>query len=322
MKENKYYNILPYTLYEKNNLDTILEYLIENDICEKLIVKSFSGKFNETNNLGEYKANGRLIEEEGIIQYSKELVNEFYNFLLTHYQAGLGKHISFSLELNQDTFGLEYTDSKKIAVKYFNTYYNQIPINPIYKLKFDTNRNVLPATKFETLDSHKQYLLLNLENKSELIIPYLAGDDLFYNRKLFETNSMINEIFQFENNLKILIELNKKYQLEQDNLFTHKTVAQNIYKEFAENFDSLNQIEFIENQINSKTKVTRSFIVVLFDLFSNQLKLQMPSGKDFGIIINNFFGFNFSEIKLNGSEGDKHYKQIESIKKEWANFRN
>lgn len=322
MREKKYFNILPNKLYKKNNLDAQLEYLIKNGICEKFVVKGFSGKFAKTNNLGELKATGMLNERGVIIKYSKDLVCEFYNFLLTHYKAGLGKYILFNLKLNQDTFGLEYTDNKKIAVKYFNTYYSQIPINRSFKFKFDTNRNILPATKFETLDRYKKAMLLNLENKSELIIPYLAGDDLFYNRKLFETNSMINEIFEFENNLKILVELNKKYKLEQDNYFTKKTIAHQIFDKFDNEFESLKQLEFIEYQINSKETVKRAHLVLLFDLFSNQLNTDFPSGKTFGEIINSFFGFNFKQIKLNGSENKKHSISIEKLKKEWANFLN
>jgi hypothetical protein len=47
-----------------------------------------------------------------------------------------------------------------------------------------------------------------------------------------------------------------------------------------------------------------------------------PSGKVFGEIINNHFGFDFYEIGLNGSEGDRHSKRIEGFKKEWESFTN
>ena len=234
---------------------------------------------------------------------------------MTHYKAGLGSHINFNLKFYQDTFGLNFSESKKIAQECFKIYYNNIQINPSFNLKIDKNRNIIPATNFESLKRHKEYLLLNLERKSELIIPYLAGDNEYFKRTLFENNSMIKEIFEFENNLKILIELNRRFKFEHDDIFTPKPKSKLIFEEYSNQFHSLKQIEFIENQIASYEKVNRAFIISLFDFFSGSLNIKTPSAKLFREIINEYFSFNFSEIGLNGSEGEKHRQRIETFKK-------
>lgn len=322
MKNKQYYSVLPKKLYKTNNLDLIIEHLIENNICNKFTSHQYSGNFEKTAVLGEYYSKSKVSKIYDSIIYNKEIIKEFYNFLLTHYKAGLGQHIPFNLKIYQDTFGLNYTESKKIALEYFDIYYNEIPINPSFKLKFDKYRNIIPATKFESLSRYKDCLYLNLEDKTDLIIPYLAGDNDYYNRDKFENNSMIKEIFEFENSLKILLELNNKYQFEEDNIFTPPPISKIIYEEYSNQFHSLKQVEFIENQITSIEKVDRAFIVSLFDFFSRELKIKRPSGKIFGKIINDYFSFNFGKIKLNGSEGDSHFTKIDSLKKEWESFTN
>ncbi|RCS28087.1 hypothetical protein DUT90_01915 [Polaribacter sp. WD7] len=299
-----------------------MKHLEENKICEKFILKNVSANFEKTDKLGEWISRGELCKSRFIYRYTTSVIEELYSFLLDHYKSGLNQYILFNLSFYEETFGKTYEKSKEIALNYFNTYYNQIPIHPSFKLKFDSNRNMIPTPKFESLYNYKKNLLLNIENKSELIIPYLAGNIDFYNSHLFHNNFIIKEVFEFENNLKILIELNRRFKFEEDNIFTQKSISQKIFEKYEDEFDSLKQIEFIEYQIKLKEKTIRADIVSLFDFFSNHLNIKTPSGKVFGEIINSYFDFNFSKIKLNSSESTKHFKNIEKLKKDWENFTN
>lgn len=317
MKENTFYNILPNELYITNDLDLISEYLIENNICQRFISKSIAGKFEKTDTLGEWSSKGQLYETNKLLIYSNKATKELYTFLLSHYKAGVGKHITFNLEFHQDTFGLNYDESKKIALAYFDLYYNEIPINASFKLKFDKNRNIIPAARFESLDRYKKSIFLNLERKSELIIPYLAGDEKFYNRQLFENNSMIKEIFEFENNLKILIELNDKYQFENDDIFTPKTISKQILDEYGNLFHSIKQIEFIEKQLENKSNCYHGFVVSLFLFFKDELQIKRPSARIFREIIIEYFEFEFGEIKLSNPNSIKNKERIEKLEEDW-----
>tara|TARA_R110001592_G_C13095826_1_gene743784 strand:- start:542 stop:1504 length:963 start_codon:yes stop_codon:yes gene_type:complete len=319
MKKKQYYKILPNQLYKTNNQDIIIKHLVENNICEKFTTHQYSGNFEKTDVLGEFYSKSRRTKIYDSLIYSNEVINEFYSFLLTHYRAGLGQHIIFNLKLHQEIFGLSYTKSKKIALSYFEVYYNQIPVNPSFKLKFDEIRNIIPATKFESLKRYKDCLFLNLENKSELIIPYLAGEDNYYNRDLFENNSMIKEIFEFENNLKILIELNNKYQFEKDDIFTPKPKAELIYEDYSDDFHSIEQIQFIEKQFLNEKNRNYSFVVSLFYFFINEIQIKMPSADLFNEIISTNFNFTFSKIKLNDPSNLNHKKRVNKLKKEWLN---
>jgi hypothetical protein len=319
MKKKQYYKILPNQIYKTNNQNLINEFLIANNICEEVTCHSYSGNFERTDVLGEYYSNSRRNKIQNKLIYSSEVINEFYSFLLNHYKAGLGQHIPLNLKLYKDTFGLNFTESKKIALSYFVVYYNEIPFNPSFKLKFDEIRNIIPATKFESLKRYKDYLFLNLKNKSELIIPYLAGEDNYYNRDLFENNSMIKEIFEFENNLKILIELNNKYQFEKDDIFTPKPKAELIYEDYSDDFNSIEQIQFIEKQFLNEKNRNYSFVVSLFYFFINEIQIKMPSADLFNEIISTNFNFTFSKIKLNDPSNLNHKKRVNKLKKEWLN---
>ncbi len=320
MIKKKYYNILPNQLYRTNNIDLIADFLIENNICERFISKSFSGKFEKTDTLGEWSAKGQLSQTDEILVYSNKVTRELYTFLLTHYKAGLGKHITFNLKFYQDTFGLNFLESKKIALEYFNIYYNNIQINPSFNLKFDENRNIIPATNFESLKRHKEYLFLNLEKKSELMIPYLAGDNEYFNRTLFENNSMIREIFEFENNLKIILELNRKYQLEDDDIFTPKPKSSLIFEEYSSKFHSLKQVQFIEQQLICEENRNRAYVVSLFYFFKDEIKIKKTSADLFAELIIKNFNFNFGKIQLSDPTNNEHKNRVIKIKEDWDKF--
>ena len=313
MKKQQYYNILPRQLYESNNLDLIVDHLVANNICQKCITHSYSSKLEKTDVLGEMRSKSRKPEIYDSLRFNDEVTSELYNFLLTHYQAGLGNYIPFSVKFQHDTFGLNYIESKKIAISYFDFYYNQISINPSFELKFDENRKIIPATKLEALKRNKDCLHLNLGNKTELIFPYLAGDNSFFNRELFENNLTIIEIFEFENNLKILLELNNKYQLEEDHVFGNKSKAKQIFENFENEFDSLKQLENKSNQ-------NHGFIVSLFYFFKDELQIKRPSARIFREIIMDYFEINFGKIKLSDPQNEAHKKRIDKLNNSWEKF--
>ncbi|PQJ73588.1 hypothetical protein [Polaribacter butkevichii] len=319
--QSKYYKIIPDQLYKTNNQELIIEYLVENKICGEFTNILYTGEFEKTDVLGEHYSKSRRTKVYDSQIYSNEVINEFYSFLLTHYKAGLGKHIMFNLKLHEDTFGLKDSKCKKIALSYFEVYYNQIPINPGFKLKLDEVRNIIPATKFESLKRYKDCLFLSLENKSELIIPYLAGDDNYYNRDLFENNSMIKEIFEFENNLKILIELNKKFKFEEDDIFIPKTKAKIIFKEYNDQFQSLKQLQFIEEKLTIEENRKPSYIVSLYFFFKlEKVNLKIPKEKDFREILLDYFDLKLKRLKVNDSSNDKHQIRMRTIQNEWLEF--
>jgi hypothetical protein len=320
--ENKYFGKLPLELYENKKLEEIIDYLSKNKVCTKMAGVSYFVEHKKTNDLGVDSTKINHKEAYNSLNFEDNLINELYRFLLTHYSRGLGDYIMVDLNLSKETFGMPYKDKRNIALKYFNLYFDEISIPIQFSFAFDDDRNIIPATNFQKLKRVRDELRGNLTKNIDLLLPYLAGELSFFNRELFETNTAIKEIFQFENILKILIKINTDYKFEKDDIFTPKKKAELIYKQYASEFDSLIQVEFVEHLISTKEKINRAFIVSLFAFFSKELKIKRPSGKIFGKIINDYFNLNFGTIKLNGSEGDSHSTKIANLKKEWESFTN
>ncbi|ARV06108.1 hypothetical protein BTO04_05050 [Polaribacter sp. SA4-10] len=320
--ENKYFGKLPLELYENKKLEEIIDYLSENKVCTKTAGVSYIVEHKKTNDLGVDSSKINHKEAYSSLNFEDNLINELYRFLLTHYTRGLGDYIMVDLNLSKETFGMPYKDKRNIALKYFNLYFGEISIPIQFSFTFDDDRNIIPATNFQKLKRVRDELKGNLTKNIDLLLPYLAGELSFFNRELFETNTTITKIFHFENILKILIKINNEYKFEEDDIFTPPPISKIIYEEYSDQFHCLKQVKFIENQITSNEKVNRAFIVSLFHFFSNKLKIKTPSGKIFGEIINNYFGCDFGEIGLNGSEGNRHYTRIENFKNEWESFTN
>jgi hypothetical protein len=318
----KYFGKLPLELYQANDLKDIIDYLASIKFGQKWVVKSAPSELKKTNILGQLRSRGPLTKTSQSFRFDDEVLKELYNFLLDHYNSGLSSYLRVDSDFYNDTFGMNDEDKKKIALKYFNNFYKLIFPKDPSDFVYDSERQVIPASKFESLRRKRERLIRSLENDQKLIFSYLAGDIDFYNRTLFENNLIIKEIFVFENNLKIVKKLNRKFKFEEDTIFIPKSKAKLIYEKYQDEFHSFKQVEFMENQISTGDKVNRALITSLFDFFSNNLKIKTPSGKLFGEITNDYFSLNFSEIKLNGVEGDKHLKRIEKIKKEWENFTN
>lgn len=320
--ENNYLGKLPLELYKSGKTEEIINYLSENKVCMKMITQNYSAKLKKTNDLGVMSAKINQKKVHNTLKFEDSLINEFYSFLLKHYISGLKNYIMVDLDLSKETFGIPFEDKRNIALEYFNRHLNEISIPIQFSFAFDNNRNVIPATNFQKLKRVRDGLRSKLGKNIDLLLPYLAGELIFFNRELFETNTLIKKIFHFENILRILLKINKEYKFEDDEIFNTKSKAKLIYEKYSHQFESLKQIEFIENQINSGGKIDRAFVVCLFDFFSTELNIKRPSGKIFGEIINDYFSHNFGIIKLNGAEGNSHFIKIKILKKEWENFNN
>jgi hypothetical protein len=317
MKNERYAGALPYTLYINKSVDEILNYLSDNKICEKIKIQPFSEKLTKTNVLGIFSAKCDPQEINYGHNFNNDLLNEFYSFLLKHYKSGLGDFIMVNLELSDETFGMVFNKKRKIALKYFKINYKRISIPPSFKMKFDENRNIIPSSNFESLQRKRKSLIAALCNEINLVIPYLASDIDFFDRNLFENNKIIKEIFDFENKLKILIQLNKEYRFEKDDIFTPKTKSQIIFEKYTNDFHSLEQIDFIEQNLKDLANQNHAFVVSLFFFFKKKIKIKTPSAKIFQEIINIHFNNSFGEIKLSDPLNLEHTKRLEKINQEW-----
>ncbi|MEE9407703.1 MAG: hypothetical protein V3V28_06490 [Polaribacter sp.] len=173
---------------------------------------------------------------------------------------------------------------------------------------------------FKALKKIQFGLIEKIKQEETILHCYLYGHTDYFNRELLDTHPLLLEIYEFENKLNIIIELNKKFQFEKDDFFTPKSIAQKIHEDYPKDFDSLLQLQFIEHQILNNKKVNRAYIFSIFYLFKKELSINAPTAKLFGEVINSYFNFDFGELKDNSSTNLEHDKRIEKLKKDWNNF--
>ena len=159
-----------------------------------------------------------------------------------------------------------------------------------------------------------------LKKENDLIEHYIIGNTSYYTRELLDTHPLLLDIFFFENILAILIDLNKKFKFEIDDVFTPKTKAQLIYEAFPDEFDSLKQLEFIEKQLVDTKKVNRALVVSLFYLFKVELLIQTPSASLFQNIINDYFSLEIGPLKLSDPENLAHKKRLNNLTEKWKSI--
>lgn len=314
----KHFGILSIEKYRNYNMDQLIEVLGKKNI----INFSIHGIIKENKTLNKKGGFEKIIQfrpDEIQKDFTDNFLDIIYLFLKNYMNELIKVNtMLFNQNFENKTFGFSHKKQKKDALKIFNNFF----VESFDSENIDSYSAI--GNKFHALKKRQDNLVQKLRNETGnwIIVNYLLGNKDYFNRELFDTHPLLIEIFEFENKLSVLLDLNKKFKFEEYTIFTPKSKAELIYEEYSYDFDSLKQVEFIENQIHNEKKVDRAFIVSLFDFFSNKLKMTTPSGKVFGEIINNHFGFDFYEIGLNGSEGDRHSKRVEGFKKEWESFTN
>ncbi|WP_397446908.1 hypothetical protein [Polaribacter sp. R77954] len=317
MIKQKYFGI--YTS-DKSSHNEVIEFLVENNILIPITPLNSFEKSN-TAEKGGVELVFRFAIKDKSYDFTEKFIDEIFLFIKTFITGLINANlILFNRDFDILTYGYSTKKKRKEALKKFDQIFYEL----IEKKKIGLGQNsdgyIGSESRFEALKKEQ----LSFKNKFKLdlgiVLNYLLGNKDFFNRELLDNHPLLLEIFEFENSLKILIELNRRFKFENDDIFTPKPKSKLIFEEYSNQFHSLKQIEFIVNQIESNEKINRAFIISLFDFFSGSLKIKTPSAKLFGEIINEHFGFNFSEIGLNGSEGDKHRQRIETFKKDWEIF--
>lgn len=320
--QNDYFGILTEEMYNSFSEDEMKNFLIENHIIQGTI----PGTFIEDRKTSEKGGTERVIRfytKDLVYKYSDKLVQIIFNFLNKYLVGSIETNLMmFNHSFDIKTYGYSKKKKTKEALKEFNSLFFKICEKDQIGLGQNSGDKIGAEKRFVTLKKVQGGLIENLKGEETILNNYLYGNNDYFTRELIDTHPYLLEIFEFENKLSILIELNKKFKFEEDDVFTPKPKSELIFKEHSNEFDSLKQVEFIEHQIITKEKVNRAFIVSLFDFFSNNLNITTPSGKIFGEIINHYFNFKFGEVSLNGSEGNNHNRRIQELKKEWEIFTN
>ena len=315
--ENKYFGIIDENNLRNLNYEELEKYLIKKQLLQP--VHSISITPEKTNDIGQLRAAFEISPKNFSNIYYQEITNEVIQFLLSHYKAGIGGNKAiFNRDFDDETFGLSKLEKKKVALDYFNKYFNLAKGITEVGLRYNSEMETVAEKRFQTLKRINNSFYCDIQNfDNNLVLAYLIGLKDYFDRELFETDPFILEMFQFENNLSILIRINNEFKFEEEDVFTAKNKAKIIFEEYNDKFQSLKQVEFIEQKLKNIANQNHSFVVSLFFFFKKEIKIKTPSAKIFQEIINNNFKHNFGEIKLSDPQNSEHKKRLKKLHLEW-----
>lgn len=319
--KQKYFGIIPEELNYIDKAKELEEFLISEKVLTQ-VRKGRNIESSKTDNLGELKIIVELDPKNVGYEFTNSFVKEVYKFLLKHYKNGLGKIHLFNNDFRNETFGKKESEKREIALEHFNKIYPIWTANLVTVMEYDEDHNLKSENYFNKLNRSRIFIQNNLKYEIELLTAYLIGGLDYFNRNLFESNKIISEMFDFENDLLILIELNKRYGFTEDKVFIPKTIAENIYSDYPENFESLKQLQFIEEKLTIEGNRKPSYIVSLYFFFqSEEVNLKIPKEINFREILLHYFDLKLKRLKVSDSSNNKHQLRMRTIKNEWFEFK-
>ncbi|WP_034061484.1 hypothetical protein [Lacinutrix jangbogonensis] len=272
------------------------------------------------NEVGAFSVSGNISLSGKTYILSREIAEEFYQFLLQHYQGGLeGDNILFFKKFNEDTFALTDKKAKKLGLKKFNKIFKgACPEGDTIKGMDNETGALIFHNKFFTLNRERVQLTEWLRKERALFIQYLLGNKTFFDRSLFKQQPTLIKMFKFENDLLTLIQLNRKFNFIIDEHFSVKPISYKIYDNYSCHFEKQIQVDFICIQLKLKTNFV--FVVSLFYFFRDKLSMKMPSAKLFQAIINECFNLELQTLKLTDTTNAKHKERLNIFEKKWNKF--
>lgn len=312
MKTN-FYGIIDEVEFQK-----LSEHQKEQILLDKHLLTAYCSAKNENNSLS-FSFALEISKENLEYSFKFELLQCIYNFLIDHYKRVGANEVIFNQNFDDETFGLSFEQKKVIALIYFNQFFKSVQSGT--SIGLDSDNEIIGAEKrFKTLLMIRRNYINELQDERTLVLNYLFGNIEYFEDELHKSNKLIADIFRFENHLSILLSLNNRFEFEEENYFTPKSIAQQIYEKYEMYFDSLKQLNFIEKQLSNQKKIKRAFLVSLFCFFSKKLEIDFPTGRIFTNIINEYYNLNIGEISNPDSPSKKNEIRVKQFQNDWKYF--
>jgi AraC-like DNA-binding protein len=255
---------------------------------------------------------------------SKELINEFYKFIIDLYQSEILEiKLPFFKIFNDEIYGLEYKEQKEIALNYFKEIYNNIYKDVITIFNERINNDGIIHTqnvnKLKMLYYQLEGFKINLsETRSSLC--YLIGDKKTYIDTNFVENEIVSEVLEFEAWKQIIVELNSRYGFEDDYYFSNKFKDDVNFQKYNEIFKTLKSYQFTNTKIKSFKDDEKAKSVSLYQTLIN-LELITENKEKFKRFMKAEYNFFPSEIvTYEKNKNRTHDERVTQFTNDWRGF--
>ncbi len=268
------------------------------------------------------------------------LLDDVYSsFINNYYELILFEKCSFYDNFNEQIFGLDFYKQKEVALKHYKK---------IYKSLFEDNITYMPddfcdSDDFEndivTIDNKLRMVCnnkLKFQHKLAVINPfieYLIGNKLIFSRKYYERNiEIIKEILKYESSKTIMIELNTKYEFEEDFYFINTIEDKMKYEKYSKIFNSFKAYKFTNISISDYDGDIKAYIESLYEFLRvnkliNKGKAEFLKYLEYehNILLTKIIAYinydNRKDFPVDGKKpNDEHIKRVDIIQEKWSLF--
>jgi hypothetical protein len=301
---------------ENFTIDEIENYLGENEIYENRISDETLSKLMSVNFVLDFN------DVETKFYPSLNLINEFCEFIYNHYNIH-SLVDKYFIDFNNEVYGLEFIEQKKIALEYFNDLYNTLKIETpdlIHKSKSFTGiENTISEGKLFKVYMEVQKLKKDLTTTIN-ITPFLVGDINHYDESFLKKEDVLSTI-NFISISKILSQLNDRFKFEKDKYFTGYFSDSQLYEEYKHIFNSTEVCHFTNKYLKNIENLIPSHVYAVYD-FLNKKELIKKNDAKFMDFIESEYGLKITKIHNydKKQENFNHRKKLNYIENLWEIF--
>jgi hypothetical protein len=258
------------------------------------------------------------------IKPSKELVEEYYKFIIDLYSSEILEiKLPFFKIFNDEIYGLDPKEQKKIALDYFKQIYNTIykDVITIYNQRISSDGIVHTHNfnKLKMLHYQLEAYKINLSDTRSTLC-YLTGDRKTYIDSNFIENKTVAEVLKFEAWKQIIVELNSRYGFEDDYYFNNKFKDDINFLKHKKIFKTLESYQFTNTKIKSFKDDEKAKSVSLYQAIID-LNLITDNKAEFKKFMKTEYDFSPSEIvTYEKDENRTHDKRVAQFKDDWKLF--
>ena len=211
---------------------------------------------------------GDLNEAKLVFKPSNETIEKFHEFILTKYDLLISNSfITFFRDFNNSVFGLDKEEQKRVALKRFNIIYKKVDVSQFEIIErkkelgiIEDIKNSSHFQKLHQIRSAKRIELCPLP----IAMEYFYGNELFFDSETFKNLDLFKEVISFETDLKILVNLNNRYQFEDDYYFSESGTLRNLHKKYDHIFLTFETFKWTHKSISNFKEIIPSQIDSLY----------------------------------------------------------
>ena len=297
-------------------------------------MKSVSAQLNEQlkNDLNQYmnigekskiNLNDLLINEGEYIKLepSQILIDDYYESVVNRFSFKIiDEKCMFFEQYNEEIFGLNFNEQKRITLKHYKE---------IFKSLFEDNITYLPDDTYNSEGENISFEIdfLKIVNKLKMVFynrikyqhilatinpfyEYLTGNKSIFKEGFYKKNqTIIDQVLIYEAMKEIMVELNKKYEFEDDFYSTNQNDEEKSIEDILQNTGEVKSgksknnsspfIDFIRHE--NKIEIERIIKAQYSDLRGVSLRYLIEFLKEEGVLF------------LNHGDATKLYNSIKTL---------